>query len=140
MAVDSTHFSLTSGSTIGQEFYAVPVDDGSGTLCFPLGSQAYLSTLGLLPLAADRKYRFYIDCKTDGADIAGAVYPRLYRETGGAVSTPRIGSLHATSSRPVLTTDITYSAAPIGTTSQPPPTVTTTRRPSRRGRKIQYVE
>src|SRR3546814_5255796 len=71
MAVDSTHFSLTSGSTIGQEFYSVPVDDGSGTLCFPLGSQAYLSTLGLLPLAADRKSRFYIDCKTDGSDIAG---------------------------------------------------------------------
>src|SRR3546814_20610192 len=92
MAVDSTHFSLTSGSTIGQEFYSVPVDDGSGTLCFPLGSQAYLSTLGLLPLAADRKYRFYIDCKTDGDDIAGAVYPPLYRATGGAVSTAGRGS------------------------------------------------
>src|SRR3546814_14928042 len=95
---------------------SVPVDDGSGTLCFPLGSQAYLSTLGLLPLAADRKYRFYIDCKTDGADIAGAVYPRLYRETGGAVSTPGLGSFTATSSRQVLTTDITYSAAQIGAT------------------------
>src|SRR3546814_13112497 len=75
MAVDSTHFSLTSGSTIGQEFYSVPVDDGSGTLCFPLGPQAYLSTLGMLSPAAALNSRFSIHYTPDGPSIACAVHP-----------------------------------------------------------------
>ncbi|WOF44376.1 hypothetical protein KNJ79_05435 [Sphingopyxis indica] len=115
---DSTHFTLNPAPTIGAEIAATPVAGTGGALCFSLSSQNYLSTFNLVPVAPDRTYRFYVDCDTNGGNVAVAVYPRLFGESGGSLSNPKIGNFTATDTRQIKTVDLTYSAAEIGMATQ----------------------